>query len=481
MDGFASYYGLTNLHPLALAFVILLGLAVLAVPRRYALLPLFVAATTAPMAQRFVVAGADFTLLRMLLLAYLLRLIMRGGSEGFVWNRLDTAVVLWALVGTTIFVIHHGTGAALINRAGWSYDILLTYFAARLLIRDFGDVLALARGVAVVSIPVAALFLVERSTAYNLFSVFGGVPSTTSIREGLLRCQGPFAHPILAGTFWASTLPLIWILWREGGFDRTLTLLGSAGALIIVFACASSTPILTVGVAFVGMGLFAFRDQRRLIWLGVFATLFILHFFLMNKPVWHLMARVDLIGGSTGWHRYWIFETFIRNFSEWRLTGHANPMEWGVWQMRDITNQYVLEGLRGGIWTLSLLLLVLTLAFANVGRALGPAQPATAGTNYLRRQWKLWLIGVAILAHVVSFFGVSYFGQMITIFYLQLAIAGCVYALADAQTETEAGERPVESGSRASLVGPGRGAPSGTAGVLGRDLVRKGFGAAART
>ncbi len=478
MDGFAGYYGLTNLHPLALAFVFLLGAAVLILPRRFALLPLFIAATSAPMAQRFVVAGADFTLLRLLLLAYLLRLLMRSDGDGFVWNRLDTAVVLWTLVGTTVFVIHHATGAALINRAGWSYDILLTYFAARLLIRDFSDVLTLARGVAVISIPVAILFLIERSTAYNLFSVFGGVPAITAVREGLLRCQGPFAHPILAGTFWASTLPLIWMLWREGGSDRTLTLVGSAGALFIVFACASSTPILTVVAVFAGLGLFLFRDLRVLMWSGTFATLFILHFFLMNKPVWHLIARVDLIGGSTGWHRYWIFETFVRNFSEWRMTGHSNPVEWGVWQMRDITNQYVLEGLRGGIWTLSVFVLVLALAFANIGKALGPPPPVASTPGYLLRQWKLWLIGVAIFAHTVSFFGVSYFGQMITIFYLQLGLAGCVFALTGERTEPVAapGNKQLQPDRSPAYVP----APSGHE-VLGRDVRPTGFGAVHRS
>lgn len=456
MEGFATYYGQTNLHPMAITLVALLAAFALLAPRRYALIPLFLAATTAPMAQRLVLGGADLTLLRLLLLVYVVRLLMRGEYRDMGWNRQDLAIILWVCSGTLIMTLHYGTSDAFINRAGWAYDILITYFLVRCLIQSWDDVLALARAVAVISVPIAALFLLEWSTRYNLFSVFGGVPSMTSIREGRLRCQGPFAHPILAGTFWAATLPLIWMLWREGGRDRLLTLVGTGGALVIVAACASSTPILSALAAGVGLAFFIFRQQRTLVWAGFFACLAILHFFLMNNPVWHLIARVDVLGGSTGWHRYWIFETFLRNFSEWRLTGHSNPVEWGVWQMRDITNQYILEGLRGGLLTLSIFLLVYVFAFANVGRAL------TLVVGRPAREWVVWLIGVGVFVHVVSFWGVSYFGQMSAILYLQLGLAGAVLRLIPASDSVA--ER--DSQVRAPLAIT----PGNTKGLLGRYL-----------
>ena len=433
MEGFAGYYGQTLLHPFALTAVLVLGLAVLVLSRRFALVPLLIAASTIPMAQRIVIAGADFTLLRLLLVAYVLRIVFRGEWREFRWNPLDTAIVLWVISGTLIMTIHYGSVDAFVNRLGWSYDILLTYFSARCLLRQWDDLVSLGKSAALLGIAMGAIFAYEWATRHNIFSVFGGVPEVTGMREGRLRCQGPFAHPILAGTFWAAMLPLVWILWKEGGGNRRLAYLGTAGVLVVVAATASSTPILSVAAAFAGAGLFVFRRQRKSIWIGLIVVAALLHFVIMNNPIWHLMARVDFVGGSTGWHRFRIFDVFVNHFSEWWLTGHSNPTAWH-WFMRDITNQFILEGLRGGLITLLMFLLVLLRSFGNVGRALAALESPGTGRNPAL-EWKIWMIGVAIFVHVVTFFGVSYFGQMIAVLYMQLAIAGAVGAgLAGAAT-----------------------------------------------
>jgi len=145
---------------------------------------------------------------------------------------------------------------------------------------------------------------------------------------------------------------------------------------------------------------------------------------IMNKPVWHLMGRVDLTGGSTGYHRYVVFDAFMENFSKWYLLGERDPMSWGVWEMRDPTNQYVVEGLNGGLLTLTAFLLVVAFAFGNVGRAV------TLLSRSIALQWISWCIGVAIFVHSVTFLGVSYFGQMIVMLYLEFSFASCVYVFA---------------------------------------------------
>ena len=421
-SGFGEFYGQTSLHPLALATTIALVLALFAVRRQLAFAPLMVAATTLPLSQRIVVAGADFTLMRILLLAYVLRIMVRKEGSEFRWNRIDTVVVLWALSGTLIMTIQLGTAGAFINRVGWTFEILATYFAIRCLVRTTDDVLALAKIIAITSIPIAALFAVETVTHKNLFSIFGGVSPETTMREGRFRCQGAFAHPIVAGTFWASTLPLIWMLWKQEGFAHRLCLLGTAATFVIIFACSSSTPLLSAAVAMAGLALFRYRAHRRRMWIGLIIVLLVLHL-IMDRPVWHLLARVDLVGGSTGWHRFVIFDAFVTHFSEWFLLGDTNPStHWGVWQMRDITNQYILEGLRGGFIALFFFVLVLLYSFGDVGRAL----KAIAGRNNILAEKVVWLIGVTILVHTVSFFGVSYFGQMTAMLYIHFGLAGAV-------------------------------------------------------
>lgn len=425
MGGFADYYGQTSIHPLAAVAALILAAAAISLPRRYALIPLFFAATTIPMAQRLVVAGADFTLLRFLLLTYVIRIFIKGEIKGLHWNRLDTLVLLWTVSGTVIMTIQIGSFSAFVNRIGWSYEILLTYLAARCFLRDENDLRILAKAVAIISIPVAISFIFEWMTRHNMFSIFGGVQATTPIREGRLRCQGPFSHPILAGTFWAACLPLIWMLWPRLSGARILCALGTIAAVTIVIACSSSTPILAAAVAFFGAFMFRYRHRRKLIWKSGLATILVLHFVIMDSPVWHLMARVNIVGGSTGWHRYRIFDAFVNNFREWYLVGEPDPMSWGVWQMRDITNQYILEGLRGGLITLLFFVLILITAFSFVGKSLTNSEKLESDSA-VDLTWYTWLIGTTMFIHAVTFLGLSYFGQMEMILYLQIGIVGSI-------------------------------------------------------
>ena len=411
-------YGETILNPLAVIGIFLLILFVLLSRRHRAIVPLLIAATTIPMAQRLVIFGADFTMLRILILGYVARVMIRGEFRSIGWNRLDTAILLWAICRTTVLFVAHESLETLVFGLGWSFDVLGIYFVGRFLIRSWSDLKFAASTLAVLSLPVAILFAAEWTTGYNIFSIFGDVPAKTVVRGGRLRCQGAFAHPILAGTFWAAALPLIWTLRKDKTF---LVRLGTIGCLFIVAACSSSTPVLSALVAVIGAALFPWRRHRTKMWVGLFALLVSLHL-VMKAPVWHLMSRIDLAGGSTGYHRYEVLNAFLEHFSEWYLVGEPDPMSWGVWVMRDVTNMYVAQGLTGGLLTLILFLLVLVLAFGNVGRALDARSLARS----LQRQWICWCIGVAILVHVVTFLSVSYFGQMEVIFYLELSLATCV-------------------------------------------------------
>ncbi len=415
-------FGETILHPLGLIAVFLLLLFALFSDRRKAIVPLFVAACAIPMAQRLIIFGADFTMLRILIVGYFARVMIRGEFRSIGWNRLDTAMLLWSICGTAVTFLASGSLQDFVFRLGWSFDMLGMYFVGRLLIRSWSDVKFAASALAVLSLPVAILFAVEWVTAYNIFSVFGDVPAETVVRGGRLRCQGAFSHPILAGTFWAASLPLIWTLRKDKNF---LMRLGTIDCLFIVAACSSSTAILSVLVAVTGVALFPWRRHRTRMWIGLFVLLMSLHV-VMKAPVWHLMSRVDFTGGSTGWHRFAIFDAFVKNFSEWYLAGEPDPLSWGVWEMQDVTNMYVVQGVTGGLLTLIAFLLVLIFAFGNVGRALNTRSIARS----LKHQWICWCIGVAIFVHAITFLGVFYFGQMIVMLYLELSLASCVYSFA---------------------------------------------------
>lgn len=408
-------YGVTQLHPLALIIVLVLGMALLVVPRRFATYPVLILACIVPSAQRLVIMGADFDLMRIMVLFGWLRLCIRKEFHGFQWNRLDTLLVSWMACGTAIFTMQQGEVGALVNRLGWMFDGFGMYFLFRCVIRDWEDLERLAFGFVMVSIPIAAAFAVEFLTGRNFFGFFGGVPEITMIREGRLRCQGAFKHPILAGCFWASVMPLILMMCRSSRKQLASVSLGAT--LLIVVTCSSSTPILAVGFVIIGMLLFRYRYHLHIVRWGFVLSLVALHL-LMEKPVWHILARVNAVGGSTGWHRFRIMDATINHFGDWALLGESNPMSWGIWEMRDITNQYIIEALRGGFLTLSLFILLLANAFGIVGQSL------RAMEGEQMRVFQIWCVGVSLFVHTAIFYGVSYFGQIIILLYITLAMIG---------------------------------------------------------
>lgn len=406
----------TTLHPVGAVAVVVMGLIMLFVSRKYAVIPMFLMACFVAQAQRIVVAGLDFDLLRVLVLFGWIRVFSRGEMSGFVWKSLDAVLLLWAISSTIAYTLLYGSMTAFINRLGFMFDAIGMYFLFRIFIRDWDDLLAIIRAITIVSIPVAVVFLIEKSTGRNMFSIFGGVPEITVIREGKLRCQGAFSHPILAGCFWAALMPMVGasfyssIRWRFG------TIVGLISCGLIIFACASSTPMMAVAVAGIGASMWCVRHWMKYIYIGIFFFLAFLHV-VMEAPVWHLISRIDLVGGSTGWHRYFLIDQAITRFGEWWMLGTTSTAHWG-WGMLDVTNQFVQEAVRGGIATLALFVLTLAIAFSNVGRIWRSVQ------NDRAKMIIGWSLGVALFVHTIVFLAVSYFGQILMIWYLLLAIIG---------------------------------------------------------
>ncbi|HEX2973906.1 MAG TPA: hypothetical protein VHP11_16355 [Tepidisphaeraceae bacterium] len=365
-------------------------------------------------AQRVAVFSLNFTLLRILVLFGTVRILSRHEWMGFRWNSLDTVLVAWTICGTIAYTFLFGSAEALKFKLGTSYDAVGMYFLFRCLVREWADIERATLGFVFVSVPVLAAFLIERATRHNLFAFLGGVPAITLEREGRLRCQGAFAHPILAGCFWASVMPLIAALWWRGGQSRWLATVGLAASGLIVVLCASSTPVAAAGGGLVGLCMFPLRRQMRPILWGSVALLATLHL-VMKAPVWHLIARIDLAGGSTGWHRANLITQAINHFDEWWLLGVRSIASWGVWK-GDVTNQYLLEGVRGGAATAILFITMIWLAFRRVG-----ALCRSVGED----RYHLivaWTLGVALFVHAVSFIAVNYFGQIWMVFFLQLAM-----------------------------------------------------------
>jgi hypothetical protein len=437
-----DFFNQTTLHPFGMIAIVLLGICMLLAPRRYALLPLLIMTCFVPSAQRIVIATLDFNFVRIMVLFGWFRIIFRNELAGFRWKSLDSAVVVWAMCATILGSLLHTTVAQTILQLGRLYDAIGLYFVCRCLVRNWADIFTLARATAVISVPVAALFVVENMTGRNMFSFLGGVPEFTEIRDGRLRCQGAFSHPILAGSFWAGMLPLMLTLWWARGVNRGLALVGAACAVVIVMTTASATPVYGLMVGFAGVALYAMR--RWMAWIRIVTVVgLVLIQCAMVSPIWHLMSRMSIVSGSTGWYRFKLMDDFVRHFNDWWLLGTESRATWfdgGNWA---ITNYYVAQGVGGGLLTLVLFVAIIVVGFRAVGRTnrrmqrkrfmLIPsdmpqrsrtARAAVRRMRSIMRSRMSWALGAALFAHCVIFMSTTYFGQIIMLWYLTLAMIG---------------------------------------------------------
>ena len=149
---------------------------------------------------------------------------------------------------------------------------------------------------------------------------------------------------------------------------------------------------------------------------GIMLVLIVCLHIAMKAPVWHLISRINLIGGSTGWHRYNLIDKAIRHFGEWMLLGCRDTADWGT-GLEDITNQYVLEGVNGGFVTLVIFLIIIYEALSTTLRM-------SIQNRDGKSQILTWCLFTTIMGHSVAFFGVSYFGQIMMWWYMTLAIVG---------------------------------------------------------
>jgi hypothetical protein len=340
-------------------------------------------------------------------------------------------VTLWIVLGTVLWSIQFMEMPAFIKAASSLIDGLAGYWVVRYFIRDKEDVTRTIKVFAYISVVMGICMVIEQVTHFNVFTLLGGVPPAPAMREGGVRAQGAFAIYLDAGVFGAILIPLFIWLWSGAG-ARVIAFMGIVGATAMTLASNSSTPVLAYASGIFALCFWPLRGRMRAIRWGVVLCLVALHL-VMNGPVWALIARVDVVGSSSGWHRYALVDNFIRHFRDWWLIGYPNYNNWG-WDMWDLCNEYVSVGLTGGLVTFVCFILALSRSFGG----LGTARKLVAGDR--KQEWFLWCLGTCLFANVVGFFGIAYAAQMNMAFFALLAAISA--AIVEAKPK-----QPVESGS----------------------------------
>lgn len=427
--------------------------ALLALPRQWAPLPLLAGACYMTLGQGIELGPFSFTLIRILLLVGIVRVLARGERPAGGFIGLDWIMIAWAVWALICPVFRKEPADTLVFHMGRVYTYLSLYFLMRSFCHDWQDVLRLVQMIALVLVPVSLEMVAEQVTGKNFFSALGGVPEQAVIRNGRLRSQGPFSHAILAGTVGAVTIPLMAGLYR---INRIPALVGLGAALLMVLASASSGPIMTVLFGLFALALWRWRQYTRHMQIAAVAG-YILLDIVMKAPAYFLIAKIDFVGGSTGYHRAAIMSAGIKHFSEWWLAGTDYTRHWmpyGVsWSPdhADITNHYLAQGVMGGAMLMILFMSALWCAFRYVGKTLKSHDDQPINVQFL-----IWCIGASLFAHAATFVSVAYFDQSVFFLYMTLALTGSLVTHGPDEQPPEEDELDQESDGEASGNHTGR-------------------------
>jgi len=390
-------------------FTVILAVGTFIVPRKYVIVPLLIAACFVPVDQRIIIEGLDFTAVRILVLVAVLRILARGEQRVVRWGLFDKLIGAWAITSSVIYVTQWGDMRAVIYKCGFLFDVIGLYWVFRQSIRSWSDLQTTVRSLAFCMLAMTPFVLFEFMTRQNPFAMLGTV--VTEERVGRFRCQGSFPISILLGLFCATVCPLLIGVAQIS--KKGLLYWAAAGASVfMVVASASSTPAATFLVVLGVLLLYRWRQYTSTGWLLFFLTVLVLDV-IMTPPIYHLISRVNIVSGSTGWHRYYLIDQAVKHFPEWAVLGVRSTAHWGR-GLSDITNEYVLQGLRGGMITLGLFTAMIAVGFRSLGRFLN--RPRFQSHDVLA-----WALFCSFVGHCVAFFGVSYFGQISILWLLTLS------------------------------------------------------------
>jgi len=404
----------TILHPLVAVWLLIAIALILTVPRRNLILCFLISFFCIPVQQVVVLGGVHFPVLRILIIAGLIRRATEGGSKyagGF--NNIDRMIVLWTVLEQTMVCLQWMEMQVLIHNLGDFLDAIGAFLVVRFLITDREAIRRMIIALAVIFTIQGICMTNEFINHVNVFGYIGGVTGIT-VRDGKIRSEGVMGC-IYAGAFAGASIPLFVWLWKEGR-SRLAAYAGLAGATAVVITSNSSTSWLAFFGSLLGLAFWPLRKRMRLIRWGFSLTLVALHL-VMKAPVWALIARVDLTGSSSGYHRYELVDNCIRHFSQWWLIGYKAYNDWGF-MMFDLCDQWVVAAVKAGLVGLVVYIAIFSRSFG----AIGSARKQVSGDRL--HEWLLWCLGSNLFAVVVAQFGINYMAQlMLSVFTLVACIS----------------------------------------------------------
>jgi len=396
------------------------------------------------------VGTIDFTVLRIVIIAVYAKIFLLTDLPGrfrFLW--VDKLVIIYfAAQFAAGLTTAPSAGTFIENRSGAVFDMVLPYFAVRLIVTGRQKYLTLLKSILVIAAPLAIVGFYQCTTGDNpvgFFRRYGAwetpIDYVPMSRLGLTRADVVFSHPIMYGLFFAMFGPVCaGLLGHVRQSKRMLYWAGIGLMCVGLFSCVSSGPALAALLSIAFLGFYRYRRHLRAAVVTAVIMCALLEV-VSNRHFYDVIDRFAL-SSNTAWYRSKLIDVALY---EGGMSGHwiagygydTNP-GWGPAidgrPYTDIVNEYLLILSRFGLIGL---VPYFAMNIAAVKRLIDSYKVSTHDSD----QWLIWCLAAALFGLAGAFMSVSLHGQPTTIFYMLLGSCGAMPAIVGSRVA--AGRRPV--------------------------------------
>jgi len=385
------------------------------------------------------VGTIDFTVLRIVSLAVYAKIFFLTDLPRrfkFVW--VDKLVIIYFMAQVAAgLTTTQSAGAFIENRSGAVFDMVLPYFAVRLIVTDREKYLTLLKSVLVIAIPLAIAGFYQCTTGVNPVGFFKRYSAWESAdyeyapmsRFGLTRAEVVFTHPIMFGLFFAMFGPVCAGLFAHVKKSQKLIYWAALGVMCMgLFSCVSSGPALSAVLSIMFIGFFWYRKYWKTALVTTVLVCVLLEV-VSNRHFYDVIDRLTF-SSTTAWYRSRLIDVALY---EGGMSGHwiagygynAEP-GWGAMIDRraytDIVNEYLLVLCRYGLIGL---IPFFAMNIAAIKRLIYSYKISTQNSD----KWLIWCLGASLFGLAGAFISVSLHGQPTTMFYMLLALCGAMPAI----------------------------------------------------
>ena len=459
------------------------AIASLALPRRFALIPLGISMCVYPSTLLMPPPQLSLTPARFIAVVLFMRCILTSGVRSqFKWQLVDTAAFVYFLLITTSMLMTQPFGPALNNRAGFFLSALLPFWCARLLITDKASLFAFTKAMLWCAMPLAVFGMLELLTAWNPWDKIRdyGILKVPRLGDGWRefwgarrpRARGPFLQYIMWGWLFGLQVALGMNLWweKKSFFPWIIPWLFLPWGMISSIA---SGPMMLGAAAFAVMLCFPMRQYwKPAVWTA--ALLYVALTGYSNRGPMEIIAGFGMDPLSS-WYRVGLVRFTMQQggmAGHWLLGYGEIPMPLYI-AFHDLCIHWiwllVIHGIAGWIGFYGLL--------GGVGWQLWKAKTKA---HTVEDQWIVWSFMATILGSLAAMLVVALFGETYYIYHLLLGVMANAPLLVGGMSERVVGvianvngkrviyRYRLKPGQRIALVRqPGAPAGSETVAVVG--------------